>query len=76
MYLGTRKCPQCRVRRTMVYDEDDFSIRCVTCGGEVQPASGRLTEREKARLAAFAVRHTLATGIRLSPARDPRDVRG
>jgi hypothetical protein len=76
MYLGTRKCPQCRVRRTVVYDEEDFSIRCHTCGAELQPASGRLSETDKARLCAFAVRHQQRTGLRLSPARDLGDVRG
>lgn len=55
----------------MVYDEEDFSIRCVTCGGEVQPASGRLSESEKARLCAFAVRYQQRTGTRLSPNRLP-----
>jgi Zn ribbon nucleic-acid-binding protein len=76
MYLGTRKCPQCRVRRTMIYDEDDFSIRCHACGAEVQPASGILTGTEKARLCAFAVKYQQRTGLRLSPARDLGDVRG
>jgi hypothetical protein len=60
----------------MVYDEEDFSIRCHTCGSEVQPASGILSGTEKARLCAFAVRHQQRTGLRLSPARDLGNPRG
>lgn len=76
MYLGTRKCPQCRVRRTVIYDEGDYSIRCQACGAEIQPVNGRLSETEKALLASFAIRHVLRTGTRLSPARDPRHLGG
>jgi hypothetical protein len=60
----------------MIYDEDDFSIKCHACGTEVQPASGILSGTEKARLCACAVRYQQRTGTRLSPTRDLRDVRG
>jgi hypothetical protein len=60
----------------MIYDEEDFSIRCHTCNAEVLPASGILTGTEKARLCAFAVKYQQRTGLRLSPARDLGHLRG
>jgi hypothetical protein len=54
----------------MIYDEDDFSIRCHACGTEVQPASGILTGTEKARLCAFAVKYQQRTGLALHARRD------
>lgn len=49
-----------------------YIIRCAACGREIPPVAGRLTEDEKARLAAFAVRYQQREGFRLSPARGLR----
>lgn len=76
MYLGTRKCPHCQVRRVMVWDEEAEAIRCGACQREVYPRAGQLTEDEKARLASCAVRYQQANGFRLSPTRDLGKLRG
>lgn len=70
LYLGPRKCPFCRVRRMMDYDEGRDVIVCQGCRREVDTPASALSDPEKGKLVALAVRYQIRNGLNLHARRD------
>lgn len=70
IYLGTRRCPHCRVLRHMEYHEDEEAIRCAVCGNEVVGRAGKLTFLDRYNLIRRAEAYEQRTGIKLRERRD------